>query len=110
MNDWSGKPKRRLTPMSELVDSVIGDVLRRTGAAAHHVIWTEWAEIAGKEWLGSTPVRLEGDTLWVAVPDAGSATRLRYATKDLLARIAARAGDGSVTRVRVKVSRKTGPR
>lgn len=105
MSEWSGKPRRQLTPMSELVDGVIGQVLRRTGAAAHHVIWTEWTEIAGKDWSGSAPVRLEGETLWVAVPDAGSATRLRYATKDLLARIAAKAGDGSVTRVRVKVTR-----
>ena len=109
MNDWAGKPRRQLTPFGDLVDGVIGDVLRRAGATAHHEIWTRWADIAGKAWETSTPMRIDEGTLWIAVPDAGSATRLRYSTTDLINRIAARVGEGEVTAVRLKVSREKTP-
>ncbi len=91
--------------MSDLVDQVVGKVLGRTGAGAEHVIWTEWSQVAGERWKSSTPVKLDGSVLLVAVPDAAAATRLRYSTGNLLARIAARVGEGRVSAIRVKVRR-----
>tara|TARA_B100000686_G_C16293627_1_gene714893 strand:- start:127 stop:474 length:348 start_codon:yes stop_codon:yes gene_type:complete len=99
------KRNRELTAVSDLLDGVVGDLLRRTGVAAHHVLWAKWREIVGEDWQSATPIRLDGTRLIVVAPDSVSATKLRYSTAELLERIADHIGPNKVTTIMVRVKR-----
>lgn len=67
-----------------------------------------WPAIAGDDLAeGSRPVRLVHRRLVVEVDDPARATRLRLEEGELLARLAARLGEGRVRSVRPRIARRT---
>lgn len=67
---------------------------------------TEWEALAGEPWATQTrPAGLRSGELLVEVVDAATVSLLRYRTGELLARLDAELGEGTVEVVRLRVSR-----
>ena len=100
----TGRPeerKRNLELVGDLIDGIVSALGQKAGLGADRELWSDWEAVAGPAWAGTQPVRLEERSLIVTVPDGITATRLRYATGDLLERIATRIGPDVVTSVRL---------
>lgn len=86
-------------------------VLGALGAPPADVVVTlfaQWTAIAGEELAEhSRPVRVVHRRLVVEVDDAAWAARVRLSESSLLARLAARVGEGKVVAVRPRVTRGT---
>jgi hypothetical protein len=102
--------KSDLQSVGDLVDGVVSSLGRRVGLGQTAQLWADWPDLAGPEWTKATPIRLEKGTLSVAVPDGMTATRLRYATGELIKRIDDRMGPGVVSNVRLQIRRPKGSR
>ena len=102
--------KSDLQPVGDLVDGVVSSLGQRAGLGQTALLWADWPDLAGREWAKATPIRLEKGTLSVAVPDGMTATRLRYATSELIKRIDDRMGPGVVSKVRLQIRRQKGSR
>jgi hypothetical protein len=97
--------ERNLQHLGGAMDAVVSELLQRTSVGTIQDLWSNWEDVAGPDWERTRPARLDRGALVVAVPDGGSATRLRYGISELLDRIAARLGDGVVTSVRLRIGR-----
>lgn len=72
------------------------------------MLFTDWAAIAGDELAEhARPVRVVNRRLVIEVDDAAWAARVRLSESSLLARLAARVGEGKVVTVRTRVVRRT---
>jgi hypothetical protein len=109
MKDRSSRKQSDLQPVGDLVDGVVSSLGQRTGLGQAALLWADWPDLAGRDWAKATPLRLEKGTLSVAVPDGITATRLRYATGELIKRIEDRMGPGVVSNVRLQVRRPKQP-
>lgn len=100
---WSGaRPDERdPQPLGRLASRVAADrgwTQHLSGGA----VFGRWAELVGSEVAKhATPVSLRDGELTVQAESTAWATQLRLLQRDLLARIAAGAGRGVVTRLRV---------
>ena len=100
--------RRELSPVGEVLDEVLGRFAGKTPASVWAIL-ERWDSIAGPHWVKARPVRIdEAGVLLVVVPDGGSATKLRYETKTLLAAIAREIGPDVVISVRIRVGRVEG--
>jgi predicted nucleic acid-binding Zn ribbon protein len=105
-----------LTPLTAALD----DVLRSMRAPSTRQIggvFQRWSEAVGETVAThATPVSLEQGRLVVEVDEPGWATQLRYLEPELLRKLAAVAGEGTVTSIELRVARgakgakSTGPR
>ena len=105
MTEHSPSRKQNLEPIADLIDGVVASLGERAGLGRGAAIWAQWAEIAGDEWADTVPLKLEEGVLAVGVSGGISATRLRYATGGLLARITECVGPDVVTSIRVQIRR-----
>ena len=103
MNTENPKRRQDLEHMGHLIDGVIADLGGRESLGTTALLWAEWADVAGRDWALTTPIRLDNGRLVVAVPDGITATRLRYVTGELIARIDARIGPDVVSSIRVQI-------
>lgn len=98
--DADGPPP---VPVGETVDRV----LRSLGAPPTTVLTTlfdDWGGIVGEAIASaSRPLSLDDGCLVLGVRDGGWATQLRWMERDLLAKVAARLGDGAVRSIEVRV-------
>ena len=68
-------------------------------------IFVHWDTVVGEEVAQhSRPVKLEGDQLTVAVDDGAWASQLRWMTEEVLGALDREVGEGTVKRLRVRVS------
>jgi predicted nucleic acid-binding Zn ribbon protein len=92
----------------EPVGDGLAEVLRKLGFPspdAAERLAAEWAEIAGEPWSErSRPAGMRDGVLVVEVSDGAAATLLKYRTTDLVERICAVLGRGTVTTVRIRVA------
>jgi predicted nucleic acid-binding Zn ribbon protein len=96
------EPKR----IADSLDRVLKG-LGTPGIAASTTVFGSWSELVGAEVAANArPVSLDQGCLLVAVEDPGWATRFRYEQAGLLERFAAALGEGVVTRIDVRVSRR----
>ncbi|HEY0636590.1 MAG TPA: DciA family protein, partial [Pseudonocardiaceae bacterium] len=100
---WSGagNDDRDPQPLGRLASRVAAD----RGWARHlsgGTVFGRWAELVGPDIAEhATPVSLRDGELTVQAESTAWATQLRLLQRDLLARIAAGAGRGVVTRLRI---------
>ena len=94
--------------VTEALDEVLR-TLRAPSTRQLSGVFQRWADAVGPTVAAhTTPVSLERGRLVVEVDEPGWATQLRYLEQDLLRRIAAVAGPGTVTAIDLRVAR--GPR
>ena len=94
------------TPIGETLDRVLKG-LCTPAVQASRTVFGSWSELVGAEVAANArPVSLDRGCLLVAVEDPGWATRFRYEQAGLLERFAAELGEGVVTRIDVRVSRR----
>lgn len=98
-NASSGDP----VPMTDSLDRVV----RRLGGASVDAttgLFARWVELVGEGVArNSRPVSIRGNVLVVAVDDPAWATQLRFLERQLLDRLDAELGAGSVTSIDVRV-------
>ena len=83
---------------------VVARRLGAPGAASMGAVFTRWEEAVGPLIAAhARPVSLTDGVLVVAVDDPAWATQLSFMTNDLMAKVAAVAGDDVVGRVEVRV-------
>jgi predicted nucleic acid-binding Zn ribbon protein len=102
--EWLTEAERRAPrPVGDALDSLA----RRLGAptaASLNGVFSGWPDAVGPQIAAHTrPVGLTDGVLTVAVDDPAWATQLRYLANDLLAKVAAVAGDGVVGRIEWRV-------
>lgn len=69
-------------------------------------ILTRWEELAGDPWAAETrPAALSHGELVLDVVDAATLSVLRYRTGELLDHLANQVGEGTVTAIRLRVTR-----
>jgi hypothetical protein len=105
MSESPWNEKKDLEHVGGLIDGVVAALGERAGLGPAALLWADWESVSGRAWKDATPARLDRGVLVVAVPNAMTATRLRYETGGLLARIADRIGPDVVSSIRVKVQR-----
>jgi predicted nucleic acid-binding Zn ribbon protein len=100
---WSGpRPDDRdPQPLGRLASRIAVD-RGWTGQLAGGAVFGRWAELVGSDVAEhATPVSLRDGELTVQAVSTAWATQLRLLQRDLLAKIAAGAGRGVVTRLRI---------
>lgn len=103
---WENDPKRTdPKPLSDALERLV----RSFGApsvSALDGIFGNWETVVGTEVAShSRPVKLEGDQLTVAVDDGVWASQLRWMTTEVIDALNREVGEGTVTRLTVRVSR-----
>jgi predicted nucleic acid-binding Zn ribbon protein len=89
-------------PLAAAVDGLIGEQ-GWTAAAATGSVFSRWAQIVGPELAAhTTPETLSDGELSVAADSTAWATQLRLLAAQLIRRLNAELGDGSVRRVKVR--------
>ncbi|GED96204.1 DciA family protein [Gordonia crocea] len=103
---WSGSGPDHRDP--QLLGNLVGRLAQapgwqsRMGAAT---VMSSWDGIVGEDICAhAQPTRLEDGILYVSAESTAWATQLRYVQSQILARIAARVGNGVVTQLKI-----TGP-
>jgi predicted nucleic acid-binding Zn ribbon protein len=92
-------------PLSSALDAVVRSLSPGTSAKALGGVFGRWGDIVGEQIATHvTPVKLEDGRLVVAVLQPGWATQMRYLHDDVLARINAVLGEGTVHQIDVKVT------
>lgn len=94
--------------MSDLTSfgSSLDEVFRRLGLPDPMVmarVSSDWAEVAGSPWVGrSTPLYVQGKTLFVEASVPSMVAFLRYAVADLIKALAAHLGEGVIDQIEVR--------
>jgi predicted nucleic acid-binding Zn ribbon protein len=103
---WSGPGPDGRDPQS--LGSAVGDVAKKQGwssRVAEGVVFGQWPSVVGHHIADhSTPTALRDGVLSVSAESTAWATQLRIIQNQVLAKIAAKVGDGVVTSLRI-----TGP-
>jgi predicted nucleic acid-binding Zn ribbon protein len=90
--------------LSNALDAVVRALSPGTSARALGGVFGGWGDIVGDQIAAHvTPVKLEDGRLVVAVDQPGWATQMRYLHDDVLARINAVLGAGTVNQIDVRV-------
>ncbi len=100
---WGEAPRHDLEAVEEVLDTVLGRFAAPERTALQHIVAT-WDLVCGPAWSEATPVRIDGDTLVVEVPNGLVASRLQFDTTRVLAGLREGPAD-TVRTIRFRVKR-----
>jgi len=81
---WGDAPRRNLEAVEEVLDTVLGRFAAPERTALQQIA-ASWETVCGPAWSEAEPVRCDGDTLVVEVPNGLVASRLQFDTTRVLA-------------------------